>query len=180
MFPQFLTTRAEGNTRPTAFAIAIIRELRWHGADSLATQLSRVALERLDGDLTPNERLILLFGAGEIAGAATLADSLLGANPDNTQARGWHGALAAIRGDRRAAIADVERLERNVPRYDRGDRTANRASIFALLGEHARAVELLQQAHAEGASFQSSAFHARIGLEPLRGFDQFEEFVRPK
>jgi hypothetical protein len=85
-----------------------------------------------------------------------------------------------MRGDRRAAIADVERLERTVPRYDRGDRTANRASIFALLGERERAVELLQLAHAEGASFQSSAFHARIGLEPLRGFDPFEEFVRPK
>jgi tetratricopeptide (TPR) repeat protein len=180
MFPQFLTTRAEGNTRPTAFAIAIIRELRWHGADSLATHLSRVALERLGDNLTPNERLILLFGAGELAAAATLADSLLGINPGNTQARGWRGALAAIRGDRGTALADVERLERNVPRYDRGDRTANRASIFALLGERARAVELLQQAHAEGASFQSSAFHARIGLEPLRGFDPFEEFVRPK
>lgn len=180
MFPLFLTIRAEGNTRPTAFAIAIIRELRWHGADSLATHLSRVALERLDGDLTPNERLILRFGAGDIAGTAALADSLLRANPDNTQARGWHGAIAAIRGDRETAIADVELLARNVSRYDRGDRTANRASIFALLGERARAVELLQQAHLEGASFQSHAFHARIGLEPLRGFDPFEEFVRPK
>ena len=32
----------------------------------------------------------------------------------------------------------------------------------------------------EGVEFQKNAFHARFGLEPLRGFAPYEAFVKPK
>lgn len=180
MFPEFLSGGVEGTTRAVAFATGLVRELRWHGHDSVATALGRMALDRLGATLTPHERILLYSCAGSDTAATVLTDSLLAASPRDLQALGWKATFAARRHDRATADGVLRVLERDVPAFDHGARTANRASILALLGERDGAVRLLHQAHAEGAAFQGYAFHARIGLEPLRGFPAFEAFIKPK
>ncbi|MGQ0766854.1 MAG: protein kinase domain-containing protein [Gemmatimonadota bacterium] len=180
LFPQFLTARAEGNTRPVTFALALIRELRWHGYPQEAAERARLALAMLSGQLTPNERLLLLTAAGQTSQAVVLADSLRRVDARNGVARSWRGALAAMLNDRATATSVLREIESDETAGDRGSRAADRAGILALLGEKDAAVQLLRQAHAEGTSFQGNAFHARIGLEPLRGFAAFEEFVRAR
>ncbi len=49
----------------------------------------------------------------------------------------------------------------------------------ALLGEQDRAVSLFLQAHAEKWRFGSFT-HLGVAVERLRGYEPFEEFLRPK
>ena len=54
-----------------------------------------------------------------------------------------------------------------------------RAEMAAVVGDRRRAVALLRDAHGEGL-FYSIWLHTGPTLDSLRGFGQFEEFVRAR
>jgi TolB-like protein len=178
IFPQFLTTGAVGDFRDVGRAIRVLEELRWHGYDSVARDLSREALAGPASAFLPGERIRLMAYSGDIDGASKLADSIRQGQP-GADLR-WSGMLSAARGDHASAEAILGELERDIPRYDRGERIFSRALILSLLGEKDLATRLLRQAHAEGRDFLNEGFHAQFGLEPLRGFASFEDFVKPR
>jgi tetratricopeptide (TPR) repeat protein len=183
LFSQFLVPRRDDATAPFTNPIAsanrVVAELSWHGHDSTARRLSRVALDRAGATISANDRLSFLAFGREYERAGALADSLLRADTASDAALFWVGALAAARQDSASARTTLSRLERLVRPYDRGETIRARAEILALLGEKDQAVQLLRQAFTEGVPF-IGGFHARFGLEPLRGFPAFEAFVKPK
>jgi tetratricopeptide (TPR) repeat protein len=169
-----------GQSASIAQALRAVAELRWHGHDSTAQRLSRAALERPGAFLSVADQLTLLVYAGELERASAQADSVVRADPVNVMGLGWLGALAASRKDSAIASHALGRLERLVIPYDGGTIAHTRAGILAHLGRPDDAVQLLRQAFAEGTSFQPASYHARFGLEPLRGFAPFEAFVKPR
>jgi hypothetical protein len=184
LFSQFLVPGRDDGTapfiNPIVSANRVVAELSWHGHDSTARRLSRVALDRAGATISAIDRLTFLAFGREYERAGALADSLLRADTASGEALFWVGALAAAREDSSSARATLNRLARLVRPYDRGVTPLARAEILALLGEKDQAVHLLQQAFADGVPFIGGSFHARFGLEPLRGFPAFEAFVKPK
>ena len=98
---------------------------------------------------------------------------------------GMLGTIAASRGDSSEA-ARVDRLLAldRTPRLF-GLNTYYRACIAAHLGDKPRAIALLEQSHAEGVRFEPYSISqlpglAEPGLDPLRDYPQYQEFIRPK
>jgi hypothetical protein len=81
------------------------------------------------------------------------------------------GNLAARRGDREEALRILEELHRE-------KHFGWCAGIAALLGERERAMELIREACANGAS--PRFMHADMDFESLRGYPAFEAFARPE
>jgi len=63
--------------------------------------------------------------------------------------------------------------------YIHGANTEARARLAALLGRREEAVRLLRDANAEGQGF-AVGYHAQFEFATLRGFEPFEEWLRPK
>jgi serine/threonine protein kinase/tetratricopeptide (TPR) repeat protein len=100
--------------------------------------------------------------------------------------RGRLGAIAVRRGDRAGAeriAAELRKVERP---YLFGENFYQCACIEAQLGDKAKAVELLRDAIAKGIGGTldwygyAEAFHRAPELAPLRGYEPFEELIRPK
>jgi tetratricopeptide (TPR) repeat protein len=87
--------------------------------------------------------------------------------------------VAAMLGDRQTAMGVFHLMEKlETPEWFGGG-TMSRAVIAANLGEHDQAVKLLHSALRAGFKF-GLVFHRTPFLEPLRGNEAFEEFLRPK
>ena len=100
------------------------------------------------------------------------------------------GRLAAYRGRQREAerLSDsLGSLTRMKYPYLRGMNTHARAQIAAILGERETAVQLLRDAFAEGLQYDTyrpsrlrSFNHALPEFQSLRGYEPFDQLVRPQ
>ncbi|MFC1662112.1 tetratricopeptide repeat protein, partial [Gemmatimonadota bacterium] len=161
-------------------------ELRAHGHHQVSQELGERALAYLESrsgevSATISHRFSVaqtLYRLERWEEALVIAEELAREAPTNRTYLGFLGWVAARRGDRQEAerisgeLVAMERL------YDHGQPAYIRAKIASLLGEKEQAVTLLRQAHDEGRPF--TYLHIDMDLEPLRGYLQFEEFMRPK
>jgi serine/threonine protein kinase/tetratricopeptide (TPR) repeat protein len=100
--------------------------------------------------------------------------------------RGRLGVIAVRRGDRAGAERIAAELRKVEHPYLFGENFYQCACIEAQLGDKAKAVELLRDAIAKGIGGTldwygyAEAFHRAPELAPLRGYEPFEELIRPK
>jgi DNA-binding SARP family transcriptional activator len=111
--------------------------------------------------------------------ARALFGELASETPENVEVQGFLGSLAARLGDRVEAQRVSEQLRDFMRPFDFGVASWRRARIASLLGEPEQAVALLREAFARGLPF-TVFLHSDMDLEPLRGYEPFEELVRPK
>lgn len=129
-----------------------------------------------------------LYWAGRWDAASAIFHQLTGYAKFAVRAHGVLGVLAARREDRAEANAADAWLAGVDPRHCRGEVSVWRARIAAALGERERAVELLDQAFAEGQTQDYSGtygpgmgwFRLDPHFEPLRDFPPFVALMRPK
>ena len=111
--------------------------------------------------------------------AEALYRELYAENPESVIPLWGLGAIAAVEGNREEAQRMSEALAALDTSTLRGRNIFERACLFALLGEQERAVNLLREAHGQGQHF-SPSWHYVTEFERLRGFEPFDEFMRPK
>jgi tetratricopeptide (TPR) repeat protein len=128
-----------------------------------------------------------LYQAERWDDARALFAALATERPDDFDYRVSLGVIAARAGDRAEAERTAGQLRQLVAPYTYGAPMYASARITALLGDEAKAVDLLRDAIAQGAGSAQLepygfAFSARhdMDLEPLRGYAPFEELIRPK
>ncbi|MFC1628865.1 protein kinase [Gemmatimonadota bacterium] len=94
----------------------------------------------------------------------------------------WYlGRIAARKGDREEALRCIDNIRErhaSLP-YDLGQSEYMQATVFCLLGDHDRAINLLKEAHNKGLTY-SSTMRFHIDLSTMAGFPPWEEFIRPK
>ena len=158
--------RAHGHETPALRVYA--RAERWH--DSLA------AVEPAES-ITPRHRLLHLSATGRSAQAESLAATLLAGDTTDVDLHVTLGKLAAIRGDRAAAVRQLAWLAavRRAPHDP--TLTLPRAEIAALLGDKAEAISLVRRSLSEGCTRLS--LHLDHELKLLRELPAFQELVRP-
>ncbi len=177
------------NITPRATPGAVIRdaaeELRAHGHRVEAIEFALVAVKwyrtrSLDVQQRESSRWELacaLYAAERWPEAATTAGALAKEHRDTSEYLGLAGAVAARRGDQKGARKAFDRLAR-MP-ADEGRVPLLRARIAVLLGDRDQALGLLRDAVAKGVPF-GTALHRDMGLEALRGWPPFDDFMRPR
>ncbi len=162
-------------------------ELRAHGHEEASLEAADAAVQWLRSRPSSEARssgvlrglAYSLLQAGRWAEGRAVFAELAARNPEDVEALGYLGRIAARTGDR----AEATRISEELRRVDRpflfGENTYQRACIAAQLGQKATATALLRDAFAEGKMFGVS-LHREIDLEPLRGYTQFEELIKPK
>jgi tetratricopeptide (TPR) repeat protein len=160
-------------------------ELRAHGF----TEASRDALEKAltwYRTRTPDQLKTLRYGLGEtlylasqFEEARNTFEALLKESPESIARHGYLGVLAARRSDRPEAMKLASWLENLNRPYLQGAHLIWRARIAALLGEQERAVMLLREAFAQGASF-GITWHRDPDLESLRDYGPYKELMKVK
>jgi DNA-binding SARP family transcriptional activator/TolB-like protein len=118
-----------------------------------------------------------LYYSGELVAADSLVRVVLDSAPNDVSFLGWHGVIAARRGDRLEAARTSERLANLTTPYLHGANTLARSEIAALLGNVAEASRLARQAIAEGVT--PFTLHLRPNLVPLLGDPAFKALVTP-
>jgi tetratricopeptide (TPR) repeat protein len=102
---------------------------------------------------------------------------------DRPNSPGWLGKVgvaAAWDGDHEEARAIDARLATMDRPFLYGEHTVARAFIAASLGEQTRAVQLLREAHSDGAWSGVLDWHSNPELQSLWDFLPYQEFMRPK
>jgi tetratricopeptide (TPR) repeat protein len=165
-----------------------VDELRRHGHRDDALRLANRAVDYYS-NRPPREAsttgvrewlAVSLYYAERWEEAQAVYEQLAAETPGSLWYKGRLGTIAARLGDRREALRLLDELQQI-------DRPAERfliqglcARIAAQLGDFDRAVELLLDALAHGLPYYTSTPHADMDLEPLRGYQPFEDLVRPK
>jgi tetratricopeptide (TPR) repeat protein len=164
----------------------IAAELDAHGHTETARQVAERALSWSDsrptGDADPQalrSRAGSLALLGRDEEARRVLDGVVADWPDNLDARGELGAVAARLGDRATAMRAFDWLETAEVGRTRGRRRYLQAGIVAELGDHARAVSLLREAFAQGQPYGLEV-HRNPQFRRLRGDPAFRELLRPK
>ena len=159
-------------------------ELRAHGFPEAAREMAEHTLDRLPPN--PARHLMtrwylgtLMLVADRHDDALALYADLASAYPDNAFFVGSHGAMAAYIDDRQTAQHISQRLEELADPQLFGADHYLHACISAGLGNREEAVEHLRATLRAGFQFNLT-FHRNPFLDPLRGFEPFEEFLRPK
>lgn len=189
-FPHVARDETDPDLAARQKALWIWRELRAHRHEAaarewLATLLSAPAAEA--GDTSLDRGLLegdIQYAARRWAEAGRIYSALLSRQPENPAVLGRLGGTAAHRGD----SAEARRLDRvlaglNTP-YLFGRHTYQRARIAAVMGERARAVELLQTAWTQGRPLTfddrgNEDVHTDDDFLLLRDFPAFQRLVRP-
>lgn len=165
-------------------------ELRAHGHQESSVTMAERAADWFRGH--PIEKEYTRFGLGVSEYYAERSDRareiftrLAAGNPEDLSSRGFVGTLAVRQGDRGAAIAIDEDLQRIHRAYLFGEASYQRARIASVLGDRARAVLLLRQAIAEGFTqrdphgYRFVLRHER-DFEFLAGYAPYEQLVAVK
>jgi len=160
-------------------------ELHVHGHPEAALEMAQRAVDwsrrRSDGpNSSGSPRLDLaraLSRTGQWDESESLVREFLGNAPENVDALGLHGVLAARQGNRVEAQSSSSALAHIADPYVWGQQTYERACIAAVLGEKDKAVDLLREAFAQGfASFER--IHRDPDLDSLRDYPPFQDLVR--
>jgi tetratricopeptide (TPR) repeat protein len=158
-------------------------ELRAHGYAQAAQEYAGKAVEWYRNRTASTDvRQYLALGlylAGNWEEAQKVYEQLAAEYPENIDYTGYLGTLAARKGDRGIAMTISEKLKRIDRPYLYGQHTYCRARIAAQLGEREQAVELLQEAFAQGKAFDLN-IHRDIDFEPLHDYQPFRELIKPK
>lgn len=181
------TLPKEWSVTPGVVMTVVAEELRAHGYPEAARDVLDRALRWFESRpsaevTTESHRGALgsaLYNAERWEEAGTLLEKLAEDFPDNFFYRGALGLIAARRGDRAAADSISAWLAELDRPYGAGVRTFLRAGIAAVLGEQERAVALLQDAFAQGLSYDPQ-IQRFIDFESLRDYPPFQELLRPK
>jgi tetratricopeptide (TPR) repeat protein len=134
---------------------------------------------------TPTNRFFygqVLFLAGRLEEAQDVFDALVAETPNDRDGRMWRAFVAALRGDTAQALSDADALENLAQSLEgparAGARWWNRGVIYGALGDHERAMELFREFQNQ---WNHGAYdHIRVLFEPLRDYEPFQEFLRPK
>jgi tetratricopeptide (TPR) repeat protein len=111
--------------------------------------------------------------------ALALYGDLAASFPEDLFFVGAYGATAARLGDRQTALQVTQRLdELTDPQWFGADHYLH-ANLAAGIGKREEAVEYLHATLRAGFQYHPS-FHRVYFLEPLWGYEPFEEFLRPK
>ncbi len=143
------------------------RALAWYGQqprDSLAGHVFRYGLARA------------LYLGGRLDSAAVVFRALVREAPDSVGYRGYLGVIAARRGDRNAALAVADSLERLARPYLFGHIEYWQARIAARVGDPQRAAERMRHAFAAGFPYHD-ALHADADLHVLDEYDEWRELL---
>jgi tetratricopeptide (TPR) repeat protein len=175
-----------GAADPARAMLVVAHELDAHHHAAAARLVAERALSRAESrqagtaDLQAERaRAALLALLGRNDEARAVLESVVAQWPENLDARGEVGALAARLGDRAAATDAFDWLDSADPRQARGRQRYLQAGIVAELGENARAVALLREAFAQGQPFGVEV-HRNPHFRSLRGDAAFRELLRPK
>ncbi|NNF28109.1 MAG: tetratricopeptide repeat protein, partial [Gemmatimonadetes bacterium] len=137
----------------------------------------RIDITARDEAMYQRARLLELLSRKEEALAAY--EDLLETNPRAWWLRGHRGVMLAWMGDEEGARTVDSWLQSSTPEYGASAVTLWRAGIAARLGEHKRAVALLQRARLEGRIWDS--LHAWFHLYDALGDDPaFQRFMAPQ
>jgi serine/threonine protein kinase len=162
-------------------------EMSAHGYPEEAATLQNWAIdwfESLDPTTRaePNYRYSyarFLYNSDRLEEAEDLFHALTQQAPDSVSYLGYLGSIAARRGNRDRAM----QISDSLVTLDRPFRFGNifywQARIAAVLGERALAISKLHEAFDEGFEV-SDSFHRDRDLQMLRGYEPFEEILRPK
>src|SRR6059036_510754 len=104
---------------------------------------------------------------------------ITGDSPDRVTVQGFLGVLAARQERRADALAFDRTLQAMSPTYLYGRHTMWRARIHAVLGERDAAVELVQEAFAQGYP-RGGVMHLYPSLWSLRDYPPYRELLTPK
>jgi tetratricopeptide (TPR) repeat protein len=173
---------------PSWMLLTTSRALRKHGYRVEALSVARRAVElyrnRPDEATTSEvhrwQLAKCLYHAERWDEAEALCAELVAAHPTRIAYLGRLGTSTARRGEIEEARRILHTLRGDDRPYLMGEHTAWCARIAALLGEREFAMELLIEATAQGKPFVEHWPYYDIDLEGLRGYPQFDEFVRPK
>jgi tetratricopeptide (TPR) repeat protein len=118
-------------------------------------------------------RALIVAGRNEEANA--VFQTLVEEDPEDMVRRGFLGFVAATRGDSVVASQCLTWLDGRAIRRSTTEWMYWSAAIVAALGDRERAVEFLR-----GDDFHQFIDRSSIELSPLRGYEPFEEWLRPK
>lgn len=120
-----------------------------------------------------------LYEAGRYEDAQVRFDSLAHEHPEKYLYHAYRGVLAARKGDREQAMRVDAWLAHALKVRPLGSHTIWRARIASLLGERERAVSLINEAIGQGYP-RRYYLHWREDFEALRGYEPFEDLIRPE
>src|SRR5438477_5079678 len=127
-----------------------------------------------------------LYFAGRWEEAQAIFDSLAAEHPDSVVYVAWRGRIAARRGDRAEAESFARQLVSQTRPNLFGTHTWSasingtyaRAAISAILGDKAQAVQLLQDAIAQGV--QIGVWESDMDFEGVHDYPPFRELIKPR
>lgn len=145
-------------------------------------------------------RVLALYVLKEWQQAEALLLDLSKAEWEDARADAWHpyqealraaallGTVYARQGKREAALAQAEKVRDLGARFHahhhshfrRGETPYYLARIYAVLGEHERAVGLLQSAIEQGKLYNQWDISFDLDFVKLRGYDPFEQLLAPQ
>ena len=180
----------ESGTFDWNLMISVANELRVHGFPEAGQAMAERAVAWFENNPEVPKRVyysMCLMNAGRVDAAWTIIENLLPEFPDHQFFLTTAGVCAAQLGDRAKAI-EFEELIVELGEADlqtdgflgyHGVVPYRRARIAAQLGEHDRAISLLQQAVTDGFS-NYLLIHRDPNFEPLWDDPEFQEILRPK
>ena len=165
-------------------------ELRVHGFPEAAQAMAEKSVAWWDGHPEVPRRVDYsrcLMSAGRVEEAWTILDNLMQEHPDEQYVLKEAGVCAARLGDRTRALEIETRLaelgEKDLESDGifgyHGVTQYRSAQIAARLGEHDRAINLLQQAVTAGF-YNYLLIHRDANFESLWDDPEFQEILRPK
>lgn len=166
---------------PAGLMVFVAREYRAHGFLKESTELTNRAIAwydtRPDAELTDSRQenvVSALFHAGRYAEARARLDKLMKSGDDMQYAWPMYGRIAAHLGDSVAARGYMDKL-----RNTKGKTANGRALIAAALGYREMTYALLQQAFAEGLTFEPF-LHREYDIKAMEDYPPIREMLYPK
>ena len=175
------------NVNPGRIMLIAAQELLAHGSPESADSAVAKALvwyealgeaDRVREDIRSGWAQALYLD-GQMDAARKEYQDLLSRDAENPEYLKYLGAIAALTGDRALALDYSETLAALDRPYLFGEHTLGRAVIAALLGDRETALLLLQTSVGQGVDF-GTFLHAEPGLQVLRGYRPFDEFLGPQ
>lgn len=180
-------TAAPTHETPDLMLLEVAAELRAHDQRRASLAVAARAVDwyrgRLERQPDSTAWLAGLVNALRLAErwdeAAAVCRGLSQRAPRDADYLGILGALAYRCGSRDEAVRISEELRRMNDPYLFGEHTYRRASIAALREDREAAVDLLRRSLAEGKRCGLTV-HREMDFERLRGYEPFEELMRPR